>query len=69
MIVYPFPKITINPEEIVEFVKKSFIDKFGEGNLISVELETYPNEYSIDLIVSKKDKAVSMFVDELRKLL
>ncbi|MFQ6121345.1 MAG: hypothetical protein ACE5KE_15825 [Methanosarcinales archaeon] len=68
VLIYPFPRITINPEEIADFVKEAFISEFGEDNLIDLELDTYPNEYSIELIVHKKDEALSNFISELREL-
>jgi len=45
------------------------VEDFGEGSLVDIEVETYPNEYAVELVVRKKDEAVSEFISRLRGLL
>lgn len=66
---YPFTSLRQNPEDIVRWVRRLFIEDFGEERLVDIEVETYPNEYAVELAVRNKDEAISEFISRLRGLL
>ena len=66
--VYPFPSLEVNVEDIGQFIKDVFIREFGQERLVDIDVDTYPNEYAFELIVSKYDEEVSEFISQLREL-
>ena len=66
--VYPFPSLEVNVEDIGQFIKDVFIREFGQERLVDIDVDTYPNEYAFELIVSKYDDEVSEFISQLREL-
>jgi len=68
-VAYPFTSLGIGVEDTVQWIRRLFVEDFGEGRLVDIEVETYPNEYAVELVVRKKDEAVSNFISRLRGLL
>ena len=66
---YSFTSLGIRVEDTVQRIRRLFVEDFGEGRLVDIEVETYPNEYAVELVVRKKDEAVSEFISRLRGLL
>lgn len=68
-VAYPFIPLGIEVEDTVQWIRRLFVEDFGEGSLVDIEVETYPNEYAVELVVRKKDEAVSEFISRLRRVL
>jgi hypothetical protein len=66
--VYPFPSLEVNVDDIGQFIKDLFIREFGQERLVDIDVDTYPNEYAFELIVTKYDDEVSEFISQLREL-
>ena len=45
---YPFISQGMGVEDTVQWIRRLFVEDFGEGKLVDIEVETYPNEYAVE---------------------